>query len=61
MQPTPPLDPAQPSADGCDTHAAQHPLRHPPGHGLLENTEIAAQDELQHEAALRDSALRVPR
>ena len=56
MQPTTPPDPSQPAGD-----AAKHPLRHPPGHGLLNNEEVAAQDELQHEAALRDSALRTPR
>ena len=56
MHPTTPLDPSL-SADD----AAKHPLRHPTGHGLLNNEEVAAQDELQHEAALRDSALRVPR
>jgi hypothetical protein len=56
MHPTTPLDPSLPADD-----AAKHPLRHPTGHGLLNNEEVAAQDELQHEAALRDSALRVPR
>ncbi|HEX7815190.1 hypothetical protein [Dyella sp.] len=30
-------------------------------HTVLESIEIAALDEVQHEAALRDSALRVPR
>ena len=30
-------------------------------HNVLDTIETAALDELQHEAALRDSALRVPR
>lgn len=30
-------------------------------HTVLETIEIASLDELQHEAALRESALRVPR
>lgn len=57
MHPTTPLDPSLPADDAT----SKHPLRHQPGHGLLNNEEVAAQDELQHDAALRDSALRVPR
>ncbi|BDU21066.1 hypothetical protein [Dyella sp. GSA-30] len=30
-------------------------------HNVLDTIETAALDEVQHEAALRDSALRVPR
>jgi hypothetical protein len=57
MQSTTPLDPSL----QADDSTSKHPLRHPPGHGLLTNEEVAAQDELQHETALRDSTLRVPR
>lgn len=56
MKSNPSVDNALPTGD-----AATHPPHHPAGHGLLDNEEVAAQDELQHEAALRDSALRVPR
>ncbi len=34
---------------------------HHPKHCVLDTLETAALDELQHEAALRDSALRPPR
>jgi hypothetical protein len=35
-------------------------LRHPV-HGVLDTIEVAAEDEVLHDAALRDSALRPPR
>jgi hypothetical protein len=34
---------------------------HRPGHSPLDTIEIAATDDVLHEAALRDSSLRVPR
>jgi hypothetical protein len=34
---------------------------HRPGHGVLDTEETACLDEVMHEAALRDSALRTPR
>jgi hypothetical protein len=34
---------------------------HGPHHSALDMEEIAAHDELQHEEALRNSSLRVPR
>ena len=34
---------------------------HGPHHGALDMAEIAAHDEVQHEDALRNSSLRVPR
>jgi hypothetical protein len=34
---------------------------HAPGHCDLDTIETAALDEIQHEAALRESALRAPR
>jgi hypothetical protein len=55
MHPTKPLDPSLTADDATSKHP------HQPGQGLLNNEEVAAQDELQHDAALRDSALRVPR
>jgi len=54
------MDPTLPAGEATDVTVPQPTLRHPPGH-LLDNVEIAAQDELEHEAALRDSSLRVPR
>jgi len=33
----------------------------PANHGVLDNENVAAHDEVEHEAALRDSALRPPR
>ncbi|WP_430388743.1 hypothetical protein [Dyella sp. 20L07] len=61
MQRTPPMDTAE--VDGDMTEITQPPAttRHPPGHGLVDNLDIAAHDEVEHEAALRDSSLRVPR
>jgi hypothetical protein len=34
---------------------------HRPGHSALDTEDVAAQDEVLHDAALRDSALRAPR
>lgn len=34
---------------------------HGPHHSAVDMADIAAQDEVQHESALRDSSLRVPR
>lgn len=57
MRTTPHADDSLPNGDASDTTTS----RHPPGHGLMDNLEIAAHDEVEHEAALRDSALRPPR
>jgi hypothetical protein len=34
---------------------------HRPGHSALDTEDVAARDEVAHDAALRDSSLRVPR
>jgi len=34
---------------------------HHPTHSALDTADVAAHDEMLHEAALRDSSLRVPR
>jgi hypothetical protein len=47
--------------DGTEITVPPTAQRHPPGHGLLDALDIAGHDEVQHEAALRDSALRPPR
>jgi len=61
MHRTPPADAAVPENDLADVTVPHVPMRHPSGHGVLDNLDIAAHDEVDHEAALRDSALRVPR
>lgn len=47
--------------DGADADAETPTGMHRPGHSALDTIETAALDEAQHEAALRNSALRVPR
>jgi hypothetical protein len=47
--------------DGAPDAAVPPGAMHGPHHNALDMAEIAAHDEVQHEAALRDSALRVPR
>jgi hypothetical protein len=61
MRTTPHADDSLPSGDTTEVTVPPTVSRHPPGQGLMDNLEIAAQDEVQHEAALRDSALRPPR
>ena len=59
MSITPPKDDAV--AGGTAAVAASTTLLPQPGHHLLDNIEVAAMDEVQHEAALRASAVRMPR
>jgi hypothetical protein len=47
--------------DGAPDATVPPGTMHGPHHNALDMAEIAAHDEAQHEAALRDSALRVPR
>jgi hypothetical protein len=61
MQPKPPMDSTVPNGDTTEVTVPPAAPRHLPVHGLLESVDVAAEDELQHEAALRDSCLRVPR
>jgi hypothetical protein len=58
MSITPPKDDA---AAGATSAVATTTLLPQPGHHLLDNIEVAAMDEVQHEAALRASAVRMPR
>ena len=46
--------------DGGPEVPASPGTMHRPGHSALDMADIATHDELQHEAALRESALRVP-
>jgi hypothetical protein len=59
MSITPPKDDA--AAGATSAVAATTTLLPQPGHHLLDNIEVAAMDEVQHEAALRASAVRMPR
>lgn len=61
MHTTPHADDFLPNGDDSEVTVPPTASRHPPGHGLMDNLEIAAHDEVEHEAALRDSALRPPR
>ena len=56
-----PLDTVEQDGDAVKNTISPTTLRHPPGHGLLDTLDVAAHDEVQHEAALRNSALRPPR
>ncbi len=47
--------------DGGSDIPASPGAMHRPNHSAQDMADIATHDELQHEAALRDSALRVPR
>lgn len=60
MQPNAPLDNDLPEGDTADITVPPTALRHP-AHGVIDNVDIANHDEVDHEAALRDSSLRVPR
>ncbi|WP_199096203.1 hypothetical protein [Dyella sp. ASV21] len=51
---------AVPDGDDTDITVPPTAMRHP-AHGVLDSVDMANHDEVDHEAALRDSALRVPR
>ncbi|WP_243049831.1 hypothetical protein [Dyella sp. RRB7] len=61
MRTTPHEDDSLSNGDSTEVTVPPTVSRHPPGHGLMDNLDIAAHDEVEHEAALRDSALRPPR
>ena len=56
------ITPTDAVPDGDDTEITVPPttMRHP-AHGVMDNVDIAGHDEVDHEAALRDSTLRTPR
>lgn len=60
MQRIPPTDVAVPDGDDSDITVPPTAMRHPP-HSVLDGADIAGHDEVDHEAALRDSILRTPR
>jgi hypothetical protein len=47
--------------DGAGDTPAHPGGMHRPRHSALDTEDVAAHDEVLHEAALRDSALRTPR
>ncbi|RDS81709.1 hypothetical protein DWU98_10855 [Dyella monticola] len=60
MTTTPHTD-ASITKDGATDATTPPGSMHGPRHGALDMAEIAEHDEVQHDAALRDSSLRVPR
>ncbi|RDI99923.1 hypothetical protein DVT68_03600 [Dyella solisilvae] len=60
MQPHSATDSSTPEGDTSEITVPPTAMRHP-AHGVLDNADIAGHDEVDHEAALRDSMLRVPR
>jgi hypothetical protein len=52
---------ADDTAEAAEGAAETATRMHRPKHGPLDTIETSAEDEIQHEAALRDSALRAPR
>lgn len=59
MQHTPSTDTVVPG-DTSEITVPPTAMRHPP-HSVVDNIDIAGHDEVDHESALRDSTLRVPR
>lgn len=55
-----PKNPADATPDAGDAAVPPTAMRHPP-HGVVDSLDIAGHDEVEHESALRDSTLRVPR
>jgi hypothetical protein len=47
--------------EGANETPASPGSMHRPGHSALDTEDVAARDEVLHEAALRDSCLRTPR
>ena len=60
MQSISPMDSTVP--DGDDTEITISPTgMHHPAHSVPDSVDIAGHDEVDHDAALRDSALRAPK
>ncbi len=55
-----PKNPADATPDAGEPNMPPTTMRHPP-HGVIDNLDIAGHDEVDHETALRDATLRVPR
>ena len=61
MQHTPNPTTAVPDGDLSDVTISPTHVHHPAGHSVADTLDIAGHDEVDHETALRDSVLRVPR
>jgi hypothetical protein len=61
MQHTPPVDTTVPEGDTSEITVPPTAMRHPADHGVADTLDIAGHDEVEHENALRESSLRVPR
>ena len=61
MIPNIPVDSAAIDDTGVIPGHSHISRRHTPLQGVLDTENVAELDEVQHEAALRDSALRVPK
>ncbi|ULU24712.1 hypothetical protein [Dyella terrae] len=60
MQHIPPMDTAVPEGDTAEI-TVPPTMHHPAGHGLQDTLDIVGHDEVEHDEALRNSQLRVPR
>lgn len=54
------MDTAVPEGDTAEI-TVPPTMHHPAGHGLQDTLDIAGHDEVEHDEALRNSQLRVPR
>ncbi len=61
MQHTPLTETAVPDGDLSDVTTSPTHVHHPAGHNVADPLDIAGHDEVDHETALRESSLRVPR
>ena len=60
MQRNPSMNSAVPDGEAADLGILPTGMHHP-AHGVLDNADIAGHDEVDHDAALRDSSLRTPK
>jgi len=61
MQHTPNTETAVPGGDLADVTISPTHVHHPAGHSVVDTLDIAGHDEVDHDTALRESSLRVPR
>lgn len=61
MHNTPTTETAVPDGDLAEVTISPTHVHHPAGHGVADTLDIAGHDEVDHETALRESSLRVPR
>lgn len=61
MQHTPNTETAVPDGDLSEVTISPTHVHHPAGHNVADTLDIAGHDEVDHDTALRESSLRVPR